>query len=190
MNSTSRNRVEILDPVHPAALPAESVLRRYQVDGTYADCFAARVSGGVGHAEFVLAFYTTWLFKIERVILKFAATRPSSDAEAWELASGKRDRFAAWQVEERADNQILLCDFTGRTRSWLMTVADPGKSSPATRLYFGSAVVPRIDPATGVASMGASYRLLLGFHKLYSRLLLRAACANLSSIRPISARFS
>lgn len=171
-------RIEVLDTVHPTALPAESLLRRYQVDGTYADCFMARVSGKIEHSNFVSAFYTTWLFKIERLILKIAASLPASDEQAIELGLGTRDQFAAWHVEARSRDQLLLCDFTGRTRSWLMTAAATN-GTPSTCLYFGSAVVPRINPATGVASMGTTYKFLLGFHKLYSRMLLRAACAKL-----------
>lgn len=179
MTGQSRQRVQVLDSVRAAALPAGSILARYQVDGTYADCFVARVSGDVGHAEFVSAFYTTWLFRVERTILTFAARRPSNDKEAAELAQGLRDEFAAWRVEGRCHNQLLLCDFTGRTRSWLMTIHD-STGTPSTLLYFGSAVVPSVDPDTGAASLGTTYRLLLGFHKQYSRMLLRAACAHLS----------
>ncbi|MEZ5462275.1 hypothetical protein [Dokdonella sp.] len=171
----------VLEPARPVDQPADALLGRYLVDGSYTDCFAAAVSGDVEHAEFVAAFYTTWLFKLERLILKLAAAKPSSDEEAIELGRGTRDHFAAWRVEDRSSNQLMLCDFTGRTRSWLMSVRDLEQKEPSTRLYFGSAVVPRIDPVTGKASMGTGFRLLLGFHKLYSRLLLRAACARLKN---------
>jgi hypothetical protein len=46
-----------------------------------------------------------------------------------------------------------------------------------TRLYFGSAVVPR----KGQTGLGGRYRALLGFHKRYSKILLRAARARLLS---------
>ena len=70
-----------------------------------------------------------------------------------------------------------MCDFLGRTRSWLMVEAvDGGK---ATRLYFGSVVVPKPNGAARKSSLGASYTLMLGFHKLYSRALLRAARSRL-----------
>lgn len=93
--------------------------------------------------------------------------------QAGALARGERDTFAAWRVEGRAPGELLLCDFTGRTRSWLMVVAPTGGASP-TRLCFGSAVVPRRDGA-GRARMGSLFTALLGFHKLYSRALLYAA---------------
>ncbi|MGH8241864.1 MAG: hypothetical protein ACRETY_00780 [Steroidobacteraceae bacterium] len=129
------------------------------------------------HAEFVEAFYTTALFKLERWILQFAAALPSTDGEARALARGERDSFAAWTVEARAPDQLLMRDVTGRTRSWLM-VAKAGQPS-GTRLYFGSVVVPVLDPKTGRTSLGPVHGRLLGFHKLYSRLLLRAAARKL-----------
>lgn len=101
--------------------------------------------------------------------------RPSHDGEARALAHGQRDAFAAWSVEGRVGNQLLMCDFQSRTRSWLMV--EPGAAS--TRLYFGSGIVPRIDPATGEKRMGPGFRALLGFHKLYSRALLAAARSRL-----------
>lgn len=165
----------------PCPIPDDALLLRYRRDGHYADCYMAEVDVPVSHAGFVQAFYTTRLFGIELFILKWAARRPSTDADARQLGLGTREDFAAWRVEERADNQLLLCDYTGRTRSWLMTKAIAGAGPARTRLLFGSAVVPRIDAATGAASMGSGFHALLGFHRLYSRLLLRAACANLPS---------
>ncbi len=44
-----------------------------------------------------------------------------------------------------------------------------------TRLYFGSAVVPKRDSKTGEPRLGTGFRALLGFHQLYSVALLRAA---------------
>ena len=67
----------------------------------------------------------------------------------------------------------LLRDFIGNTRSWLMVESAPGGG--ATRLYFGSAIVPRVDPRSGTKKLGASFHVLLGFHKRYSRALLSAA---------------
>lgn len=128
-------------------------------------------------ADFVAAFYTTWLFRLERWILRFLVARPSTDEEAGQLARGERDKFAAWSVEARAADQLLICDFTGRTRSWLMVAAIEG--SPGTRLYFGSVVVPVRDPETGERSLGPAHGPLIGFHKVYSRLPLDAAARRL-----------
>ena len=126
--------------------------------------------------ESVASFYTTSLFRVERWILAWAVGRPSTDAEAQALADGERDTFAAWRVEDRRADQLLLGDFTGRTKSWLMVEPLLGSR---TRLYFGSAVVPRVEAKTGQRTMGTGFSLLLGFHRLYSRLLLAAAARRL-----------
>lgn len=159
--------------VFVAELPAGALLGRYAPPVAYTDCYVADVSGAVSHADFVRAFYTSPAFRLERLLLGWLAGRPSTDGEAAELAAGSRDAFAVWQVEARAPGQILLA--AGRTRSWLMVVAGPPSAAPGTRLYFGSAVVPRRDTSSGRASMGLVFRLLLGFHRLYSRVLLAAA---------------
>ncbi|MEO6623733.1 MAG: hypothetical protein ABIN37_02715 [Burkholderiaceae bacterium] len=169
-------------PVQPCELPPPALLRSCQQQGAYADCFVAEVDGIVSHAAFVEAFYTTGLFKAERAILGLLAGRPSSDADAQRLAAGASDSFAAWRVEGRAADQILLADFTGRTKSWLMCAPLQALDGQArTSLYFGSAVVPRRSKA-GAREMGAAFHALLGFHRLYSRLLLGSARRQLSRV--------
>jgi hypothetical protein len=136
----------------------------------------------ISHAEYVEAFYTTAVFKLERLLLSWFVARPSTDAQAGELAAGNRTSFAAWSVEAREPDQLLLCDFQGRTRSWLMSA--PASNNQTTRLFFGSAVVPIVNRRTGEARMGSAFRALLGFHKLYSRILLRAAVNRLARSQP------
>ncbi len=161
-------------------LPEDALLRRYLRDGAYADCYRASLARTVSHAEYVGAFYTTALFRLERLLLKWFAAHPSTDAEAAGLASGMRDGFAAWQVESRAVDPQRLAANTGRTRSWLVGAAREGGG---TTLYFGSAVVPARGGHGGKATLGIAFRALLGFHKLYSRALLRAARARLDRSR-------
>lgn len=158
-------------------LPPEALLTKYGGQGGYTDCYATEMARPISHAEFVEAFYTTPLFKLERLILALLLGRPATDAQARELAQGRLDKFAAWTVEGRAENQLLLCDFQDRTRSWLMT--ERGADGGSTSLLFGSAVVPKLDRRSGERRMGAAFRALLGLHKLYSRLLLQAAVARL-----------
>lgn len=175
--------------VRPDELPATALLNASRAAGAYADCYVCEVQGAVSHAAFVEAFYTTRLFKLERFILRWLARRPATDADARRLAEGAAASFSAWRVEERAANQFLLADFTGRTKSWLMVAPVKGSSTgsntssnsgPITRLYFGSAVVPQKRPsASGQPAMGWAFHALLGFHRLYSRLLLGAARARL-----------
>jgi hypothetical protein len=165
-------------PIRSCELPANSLLRRYRNGAAYTDCYTTEIKGAVSHSAYVEAFYTSVLFKLERFLLSWLVARPSTDVEAYELAAGKRDAFAAWNMEGRDTNQLLLSDFQGRTRSWLMcTPAEKGRS---TQLYFGSAVVPVIDRRTGEQKMGLAFRVLLGFHRIYSRALLRAAVSRLS----------
>ena len=130
------------------------------------------------------AFYTTAVFKLERLLLARFVSKPSSDAQARQLAAGELNSFAAWDVEERRVDQLLMSDFRGRTRSWLMVAPGPGDGAATTRLYFGSAVVPIVNRGSGEARLGFAFRALLGFHKLYSRVLLRAACSRLARSRP------
>ncbi|MGL4573681.1 MAG: hypothetical protein ACRCV9_02715 [Burkholderiaceae bacterium] len=157
-------------------IPQNAFLQKYAARPGYADCYVTEVAGSVSQAAFVEAFYTTPLFKVERGILAAFARRPSTDRDARQLAKGIAPHFAAWRVEKQTAEQLLLADFTGKTRSWLMAVPlDAAEGAGSTRLYFGSAVVARVDKTSGQASMGLVFRALLGFHKLYSRALLRAA---------------
>ncbi len=162
-------------------LPENSLLLEYRNNGAYTDCYATDVEKKISHSEYIRAFYTTFLFKLERSILKWAISMPSTDEEACLLAEGKTESFAAWNVEARRDNQILLSDYRGRTRSWLMSEPSSSTVEDSTRLYFGSAVVPIGSDETGQPSMGKSFSALLQFHKLYSQLLLSSAKSRLLS---------
>jgi len=161
----------------PDDLPPSALLRAYSTTG-YTDCFSTEIPAVISHAQYVEAFYTTALFKTERLILKWVVSKPSTDAQARQLAQGTTDSFAAWYVEGRSEDQLLLSDYRGQTRSWLMVA--PGQRPAATRLYFGSAVVPK-KPQDGTArgEMDSTFSVLLGFHKLYSRALLSAAKSRL-----------
>lgn len=163
-----------MSSVSACAVPDGSLLDAYRRNGSYADCFVTEIARTVSHAEYVEAFYTTALFKLERFILAYLAAAPSTDSEARELALGERESFAAWRVEGRSKDQLLVA--AGRTRSWFKVES----SGDGTRLYFGSAVVPKVS-AQGHGRLGLVFAALLGFHKLYSRALLRAARARLQS---------
>jgi hypothetical protein len=165
-----------MTPIEPCPLPEASLLQRYASSGAYTDCFAADIAAAVTHEQYVAAFYTTFVFKTERLILKYAVKRPSTDEQARQLAAGSLGQFAAWSVEQRAGNQLLMCDMFGSTRSWLMV--EP--LAAGTRLYFGSAVVPKAHGRNGAPAVGLQFRALMGFHTLYSRVLLRAARARLA----------
>lgn len=158
-------------------LPNGALLEHYRQSGAYTDCFVIDVDGEFAHPEFVRAFYTSWLFKIERFILTWVVNKPSNDKEAAALAEDKAESFAAWTVEGRTSDQLLMCDYQSRTRSWLMTA--PLEGGKRTRLYFGSAVVPLRPDGQKDRAFGMTFDLLVGFHKFYARALLRAAVGNL-----------
>ena len=160
-------------------IPDDALLKIYASAGGFADCYATELAGSISLAQYVTAFYTTRVFKLERFILKIAVSMPSTDDHARQLAAGTIDRFAAWHVEARRDDQLLMCDFQRRTRSWFKVEPAARDDGPYTRLYFGSGVVPVIDKRRGTSSLGPVFHALLGFHKLYSRILLRSVAAGL-----------
>jgi hypothetical protein len=160
--------------VQPCEVPPNTLLRPYKDGPGYADCYVTQAPGTITQKAFIEAFYISPLFKIERTLLQVLASKPATDADAMALANGTATRFSAWRVEAQSATELLLADFTGRTRSWLMAVPAPlTNEPPSTLLYFGSAVVPL--SRQGAQSMGWLFHALLGFHRLYSRLLLGAA---------------
>lgn len=167
--------------------PENAHLHKYtSMPGAYTDSYLTEIPIQVSFSDYVFAFYTTPLFKVERLILKLLVRKPSTDKDARELADGVRAQFAAWTVEARSEDQILMCDFAGSTRSWLMTVP----TENGTRLYFGSAVVPHRISKNGKPSLGFFFTALLGFHKIYSVLLLYSARVNLRRNHKLPARKS
>ena len=161
--------------IQTSPAPAEALIQKYiHAPNTYTDCYTTDFPGQITFPEYLFAFYTTPLFKLERLIL-LLVRKPSTDKEARDLADGTRQAFAAWTVEARAENQIIMCDFMSRTRSWLMV--EP--TQDGTRLYFGSAVVPEKTIKLKKYPLGLFFHALLGFHKIYSVMLLYAARSRL-----------
>ena len=162
-------------------LPEDAFLARYRDSHDYTDSFRLIVPGHIKLGDYINAFYTTPLFRLERLVLAVLLGKRSSDTQVASLAAGTTTRFAAWTVEARGDDQILLCDFLGYSRSWLMCLPSP--DGAATCLHFGSAIVPRRVSATGKASFDPGFHLLKGFHLVYSRGLLASAAASLRKRR-------
>jgi hypothetical protein len=162
--------------IKKCTVPPQTLLSKYVVDGTYTDSYRTEIPGHISLSTYVFAFYTTWLFKVEAFILKYTVKRPSDDAEAQELANGVRTKFAAWDVEGRTENELLMCDLMERTRSWFMVTHENDR----TQLYFGSAVVPVKNPKTGKSSLGFLFLILLGFHQVYSYFLLYFASRDIA----------
>lgn len=157
-----------------AELPTQALLLAHTAPADYRDCFAVDIPVQVDLPTLVSAFYTTWLFKLERTLLGLAG-HPSSDEQAHALAQAQTEAFAFWQLTAREHDQLLLWDRSGATCSWLMAAPQPG----GTRLYFGSGVRARASQADGSSKMPPGYRALLGVHVFYSRALLTAAARKL-----------
>ena len=162
-----------MQTVQIAPLPPGALLEGYAKGDAYTDCYVVELAHPASLEEFVVAFYTTPLFKLERWILSKMLGFTSTDNGARELAQGKVEVFSAWRVEARESGQIVLA--AGRTRSWLMATPQSDTPAAGARLFFGSAVVPRKR-----GGFGWQFSTLLGFHKLYSRALLAAAARRLA----------
>jgi len=158
-------------PVPPASLLG----RLAQARGAFADAYTLQLPRAVSLAEFVEAFYTTRLFKIERALIGLAG-KPSSDAMARAVARGEGERLAVWTIEARAPDELLMHEDSGATRSWFRAEA----GAAGTTLWFGSAVVPRRREPGGEPRMSWVFHALLGFHRWYSRALLKAAARRLA----------
>ena len=169
--------------VQSCPVPLHSLLDRYRIRPGFTDCYGVDVEGAVTLQVFVAAFYTTPLFTLERTLLHYLAALPSSDADAHALACGTTGTFSAWTVEARTPSELLLADITGRTRSWLMVETCSESNQPVkTRLYFGSAVLPRSGRGGSKPDMGCLFHLLSGIHQRYARMLLSAARRRVSPI--------
>lgn len=160
-----------MSSIQAFSLPADALLQRYVASGAYTDCFVVSVEGQISLAHFMAAFYTTPVFKVERFLLARLMNFPSTDKDAQLLAFGQITQFSAWHIESRLPNQVILA--AGRTRSWLMVAPMPDTAT--TTLFFGSAVVQRKR-----GGLGWLFNTLLGFHKLYSRVLLASAVSRLA----------
>jgi hypothetical protein len=161
---------------HACPLPAHAILRTRDVKDGFVDCFFIDVNAQISHAQFVAAFYTSWLFKLERFILRWVVAKPSTDAQAQQLAAGERTQFAAWTLEARTENQLLMRDYQGATCSWLMSEVVAASNPTRTRLYFGSAIAPAPSPSAQARRNGTFFRGVLWLHTQYSKALLGAAC--------------
>jgi hypothetical protein len=162
-----------MSTVEIASLPPGALLEAYSTTDAYTDCYSIKLARSASLGEFMVAFYTTPVFKLERWLLDRFASSPSTDAEALLLARGQVNRFAAWQVEAREADQAVLA--AGRTRSWFMVIPRDQEPDLGTTLFFGSAVLPHKRDR-----LGWQFTALLGFHKLYSRILLGAAARRLA----------
>ncbi|WP_321532933.1 hypothetical protein [uncultured Desulfuromonas sp.] len=57
-----------MNSVQPGELPKGALLEKYKLDGSYTDCYFVDLPKLVSHTEYIEAFYTTAIFKVERQI--------------------------------------------------------------------------------------------------------------------------
>jgi len=95
---------------HRENVPEDALLKTYRGGvrperwGKYGDCFSVVVDRTVSLADFVFAFYTSPVFRIERLILRALLGTRSSDSDARALADGSA---AAAAADGRAGTKAL-----------------------------------------------------------------------------------
>jgi hypothetical protein len=144
----------------------------------YVDCYQIELKASTRLRDYIEAFYSSPVFKLERGILALVARKSASDQDANALATNDTRQFSIWRFEDRNLSEILLS--TGRTRSWLMVVPSEEPGGPGRILLFGSAAFPDPNHNSG---MGLPFHALLGFHKLYSKALLASAASRLATMQ-------
>lgn len=72
--------------VHPCEVPLHSFLSKHKDGPSYSDCYMTQIPGKVTQAAYIEAFYTSPLFKMERILLQYLASKPATDADAKALA--------------------------------------------------------------------------------------------------------
>lgn len=159
-------------------VPSGTMLASCRDDNAYADCYRINQDQTALLSEYIEAFYTSAIFKLERGILGLVRGKGATDADARALAKSDTITFAIWKVEGRSPTEILLS--AGRTRSWLSVNPSSTLHSKGPVLLFGSAVYPDKNQRSG---MGLPFHALLGFHRLYSKALLASAASRLPAIR-------
>lgn len=165
--------------VTPCQVPDFSLLKSYRAPAQpqcweqFQDCFVVDVPRAVSLADYIDAFYSSLPFRLERRLIQWLIGKGSSAEDVRALAAGRSESFSAWLVLARTENQILLGDFQNNTRSWLAVL--PQGNGQVTRLHFGSGIRSVRDPETGEPTMSWGFRVLGGFHILYSKILLAAA---------------
>ena len=138
--------------------------------GCHTDGFFVDLPSTISLPRFVKAFYTSWLFRLERGLLRLAGMS-SADDEIAGLFDGTTKVFAAWSVAERSADQILLRDRAGATYSWFRVET----RAEGSRVWFGSAVMNR----PGESRPNWVLRALMPCHLAYARMLLGAAVRRL-----------
>lgn len=159
--------------IQSGTLPSTSLIYEYEtVKGGYCDCYYVDTKGDADLQNYVTVFFGTWVFRLELKLLSMLGLNRDSPDQVRLLAEDRVKTLAAWKVESRTSSDLLLAVGTGPIRTWLRIEA---RSENMVRLYFGSALLPLGTDRHGRPRLDVMSVILLPFHKLYSRILLRAA---------------
>ena len=158
--------------VRKSEIPMTALVKAYQGQPkTRIDCYKIYADKLVNLEYFVGRFYRGRLFRIERALISRFTGHPSSDKQLNDLLSATSKTFSAWTQSARNENQLIMCDYQGRTCSWFMV--EP--QDEGTSLYFGTVLKPT-QYFKGLEWLSKPiFTLFLPAHGLYSRLLLGAA---------------
>ena len=63
--------MRVFPEIRKENLPPDALLQKYVASGDYTDCFVTDIDHPTSLAAFIEAFYTTAVFKAERLILNF-----------------------------------------------------------------------------------------------------------------------
>ncbi|WP_299989607.1 hypothetical protein [uncultured Ruegeria sp.] len=163
--------------VEEHSIPEGSLLHQFaKRPGYHADAFVAHVGFVPSQSEYIMAMFDSPVFRIERALLALAAFKPSFAKDVAALALVENDQIACWKTVQRTQQELQMKVEKGRVRTWLMV--EPAQGG-ASKLWFGSAIVPKPAQTGKAGGIGFVFRTLMGFHKLYSRVLLRAAIRGL-----------
>ncbi|MEM9388014.1 MAG: hypothetical protein AAGA68_23365 [Pseudomonadota bacterium] len=163
--------------IESTSLPAGALLQAYQRPNCYVDCFSVFCTSGVEHSRWVRAFLDSRVFRLERAVLRTLASADSSDEAVAALITGGAETFAVWTVEHRTPQELLLRDRTARTRTWWRTQPE----THGVRLYFGSALVPKVNEDGEQHGTLGPWRWTIPLHRAYSRWLVSSACERLQA---------
>lgn len=168
-----------MNEIEERRVPKGSLLQHFaDSQGTYTDAFVAQVKSAPSLHDYIEAMFDSPVFRIERLILAVTVFKPAFRKDVSALAAGEGDQLAGWKLMQRTDQELLLAVENGRVRTWLMI--EP-ISDEVSRVWFGSAVVPKQSKNGAAEGLGIAYRSMLAVHKYYSRVLLRSAIRRLSA---------
>lgn len=161
-------------------IPDKALIETYaRIKGGHTDCYYVDVPRYVTLSEFIQTFFSSPVFRLERLLLNMSPTGRSTDQDIANLASGTGNTMAVWKVDAREENQLIMSAGNGPIRTWLKVDTDYPETGK-TRLFFGSALAPTRNKNGEQRKLSWVFKVSLGFHGFYSQLLLSLAARRLT----------